>query len=117
MGQLAAGMLRGWAEACVRQLEGRDAEATCLRSAAVARNILQAAGWQECPPWRAIADGDRPPVATDRGLGDWPHAGSIVRCVLATYTSASARCYQTCLPPSRPAPPRSCALKLGLVNR
>ena len=61
------------AEACVRQLEGRDAETTCLRSAAVARNLLQAEGWQECPSWRAIADGARPPVATDRSLGDWPH--------------------------------------------
>ena len=61
------------AEACVRQLEGRDAETTCLRSAAVARNLLQAEGWQECPSWRAIADGARPPVATERSLGDWPH--------------------------------------------
>ena len=61
------------AEACVRQLEGRDAETTCLRSAAVARNLLQAEGWQECPSWRAIADGARPPMATDRSLGDWPH--------------------------------------------
>ena len=61
------------AEACVRQLEGRDTEATCLRSAAVARNLLQAEGWQECPSWRAIADGARPPAVIDRGLGDWPH--------------------------------------------
>ena len=36
-------------------------------------------------------------------------AGSTVRRELATYTSASARCYQVC----RPAPARSCALKLG----
>ena len=50
-----------------------DAETTCLRSAAVARNLLQAEGWQECPSWRAIADGARPPAATDRSLGDWPH--------------------------------------------
>ena len=26
-----------------------------------------------CPSWRAIADGARPPAATDRSLGDWPH--------------------------------------------
>ena len=39
----------------------------------VPRNLLQAEGWQECPSWRAIADGARPPAVIDRGLGDWPH--------------------------------------------
>ena len=97
------------AEACVRQLEGRDAETACLRSAAVARNLLQAEGWQGARPgeqsrmvpahqWRLTG-------ASVTGR----MAGSTVRRALATYTSASARCYQTC----RPAPARSCALKLG----
>ena len=35
---------------------------------------LPAVGFKDAAPsWRAIADGARPPVATDRSLGDWPH--------------------------------------------
>ena len=88
------------AEACVRQLEGRDTalEATCLRSAAVARNLLQAEGWQECPSWRAIADGARPPAVMDRGLGDWPHGWQ----------------HSALLPGM---PPSSCALLRSQANR
>ena len=52
----------------------RNRRAGRLRSAAVARNLLQAEGWQGCPSWRPIADGARPLVATDGGLGDWPHS-------------------------------------------
>eukprot|EP00439_Symbiodinium_sp_Y106_P083243 s600_g23.t1 len=80
------------AEACVRQLEGRDTalEATCLRSAAVARNLLQAEGWQECPSWRAIADGARPPAVMDRGLGDWPHGWQHSALLPATTLSPHA---------------------------
>ena len=43
------------AEACVRQLEAGEtwetnASATCLRSAAVARDVLRAEGWQDVHP-------------------------------------------------------------------
>ena len=41
-----------------------------------------AEGWQECPSWRAIADGAGPPVATDRSLGDWPHAPCVAHSQL-----------------------------------
>ena len=46
---------------------------TCPSAPTASQSVLQVEGWQECPSWRAIADGARPPVATNRSLGDWPH--------------------------------------------
>ena len=96
------------AEACVRQLEAEVVDAACLRSAAVARNLLEKlkAGRSARagePSWMARAH----QAVTDRGLGDWPHGWQ--RRELATYTSANARCFQPC----HRAPARSCVLKLG----
>ena len=63
------------ADRCLEALEqgNTGGQASCLREAASARNLLLAEGWDSCPTWRTAYDGTRPPHPTDAGPGDWPH--------------------------------------------
>ena len=61
------------ARSMLERLEG-SAEATeCVTAAVEAQRRVKAAGYDQCPEWRAVWDGQRPEQTTEAEPGEWKH--------------------------------------------
>ena len=61
----------------------------------MARELLQAEGWHECPSWEAVGAGARPPRLTDQ-LGDWPQGWQLAP--IRSQAGAQAGAWLTAMP-------------------
>ena len=63
----------GLANGMLAQLEGAAEATPCVKAALEAKRLVEAAGYRQCPDWRAVWNGKRPEQTTEAEPGEWKH--------------------------------------------